>query len=211
MFNHLVMSDFLQPHGLQHDRIPCPSPSLRACSNSCPLSQWCHLVLCHLLLLLPSIFPSIRFFSNESALRIRWPKYWRFSFSISPSNEDSLLIFFTFHFHALEKEMATHSSVLAWRISGMGVPGGLPSMGLHRVRHDWSDLAVAAAFPLGLTLVLFDVQVILESSLTPQFKSISFSVFNLLYVPTLTSIHDYWKNHRFNYMDFCQQSNVSDF
>ena len=52
---------------------------------------------------------------------------------------------FTFHFHALEKEMATHSSVLAWRIPGMGVPGGLPSMGSHRVGHDWSDLAAAAA------------------------------------------------------------------
>ena len=52
---------------------------------------------------------------------------------------------FTFHFHALEKKMATHSSVLAWRIPGTGEPGGLPSMGLHRVGHDWSDLAEAAA------------------------------------------------------------------
>ena len=52
---------------------------------------------------------------------------------------------FTFHFHALEKEMATHSTVLAWRTPGMGEPGGLPSMGLHRVGHDWSDLAAAAA------------------------------------------------------------------
>ena len=51
---------------------------------------------------------------------------------------------FTFHIHALEKEMATHSSVLAWRIPGTGEPGGLPSMGLHRVGHDWSDLAAAA-------------------------------------------------------------------
>ena len=51
---------------------------------------------------------------------------------------------FTFHFHALEKKMATHSSVLAWRIPGMGEPGGLPSMGSHRVRHNWSDLAAAA-------------------------------------------------------------------
>ena len=51
---------------------------------------------------------------------------------------------FTFHFHALEKEMATHSSVLAWRIPGTGEPGGLPSMGSHRVGHDWRDLAVAA-------------------------------------------------------------------
>ena len=52
---------------------------------------------------------------------------------------------FTFHFHALEKEMATHSSVLAWRIPGMGEPGGQPSMGLHRIGHDSSDLAAAAA------------------------------------------------------------------
>ena len=52
---------------------------------------------------------------------------------------------FTFHFHALEEEMATHSSVLAWRIPGSGEPGGLPSMGLHRVGDDWSDLAAAAA------------------------------------------------------------------
>ena len=51
---------------------------------------------------------------------------------------------FTFHFHALEKEMATHSSVLAWRIPGTGEPGGLPSVGLHRIGHDWSDLAAAA-------------------------------------------------------------------
>ena len=52
---------------------------------------------------------------------------------------------FTFHFHALEEEMATHSSILAWRIPGMGEPGGLPSMGSHRVGHDWSDLAAVAA------------------------------------------------------------------
>ena len=52
---------------------------------------------------------------------------------------------FTFHFHALEKEMATHSSVLAWRISGTGEPGGLSSLGSHRVGHNWSDLAAAAA------------------------------------------------------------------
>ena len=55
---------------------------------------------------------------------------------------------FTFHFHALEKEMATHSSVLAWRIPGMAEPGGLPSMGSHRVGHNWSDLRAAAACPL---------------------------------------------------------------
>ena len=61
---------------------------------------------------------------------------------------------FTFHFQALEKEMATHSSVLAWRIPGMGEPGGLPSMGLHRVGHNWSDLAAAGSF-ISLGFVLF--------------------------------------------------------
>ena len=61
------------------------------------------------------------------------------------------LSLFTFHFHALEKEMATHSSVLAWRIPGMGEPGGLLSTGLHRVRHDWSGLAAAAAAGLCVT------------------------------------------------------------
>ena len=91
------MSDSLWPHGLQLTRLFCPPLSPRVCSNSCPLSQWCpptHLSLCRPLLLLPSIFPSIRIFSNELALCIRWPKYWSFSFSISTSNEYSELITF---------------------------------------------------------------------------------------------------------------------
>ena len=71
-----VVSDSLRPHGLQHARLPCPSPTPRAYSNSSPLSPWCHPTIsssCHLLLLLLSIFPSIRVFSCESVLRIRWP------------------------------------------------------------------------------------------------------------------------------------------
>ena len=75
---------------------------------------------------------------------------WRSLVGCSPwglEESDTLSDFtFTFHFHALEKEMATHSSVLAWRIPGMGEPGGLLSMGSHRVGHDWSDLAAAAFF-----------------------------------------------------------------
>ena len=67
------------------------------CSNSCPFSWWCHLTLCRPLLLLPSIVPSIRVFSNQSVLPIRWPKYWSFSFSVSPSNEYSGLISFTIY------------------------------------------------------------------------------------------------------------------
>ena len=97
------------------------------------------------LLLSPSIFTNIRVFSNESAFRIRWPKYWSFSFNISPSNEKS---------------------------------------GLISIRMDWLDLLA--------------VQGTLESSPTPQFKSINSSVLSLLHSPTLTSIHDHWKNLSFD-------------
>ena len=90
------MSDSLQPHALQSTRLACPSLSPRVCSDSCPLSQLHHptISFCHPLLLLTSIFPSIRVFSNELSLCIRWWKYWSFSFSISPSNEYSGLISF---------------------------------------------------------------------------------------------------------------------
>ena len=97
-----------------------------------------HLILCRPLLLLPPIPPSIRVFSNKSALRMRWPKYWSFSFSISPSNE--------------------HPGLISFRM-------------------DWLDLLA--------------VQRTLESSPTPQFKSINFSALSFLHSPTLTSIHDH--------------------
>ena len=89
-----LVSDSLRPHELQHARPPCPPPTPGVHSNSHPSSRWCNPAIssCHPLLLLPSIFPSIRVFSNESVLHIRWPKYWSFSFSISPSNEYSGLI-----------------------------------------------------------------------------------------------------------------------
>ena len=107
-----------------------------------------HLILCHSLLLLPSIFPSIRVFSNELALCIRRPKYWSFSFSISPSNKYSGLISF-------------------------------------RIDWFWSPCRPR------------DSQ---ESSPIPQLKSINSLPLSLLYGPTLTTIHDYWKNHSFNYI-----------
>ena len=114
-----------------------------------------HLILCHPLLLLPSIFPSIMVFSNESSLHIRWPKYWSFSFNISLSNEYSGLIW------------------LVW-------------------------------FPCS-------PRVSQESSPAPQFKGINSLVLSFLYGPTLISIHDYWKNHSFDYTDLCWQSDVSTF
>ena len=90
-FSRSVMSNSLIPHGLQQSRLPCLSPTARLLKlMSIELVMPSnHLILCHPLLLLPSVFPSIRVFSSESALRIRWPKDWSFSFSISPSNEYS--------------------------------------------------------------------------------------------------------------------------
>ena len=89
------MSDSLRPHELQHTRPPCPSPTPGVHSDSSIESVMpsSHLILCRPLLLLPPIPSSIRVFSNESTLRMRWPKYWSFSFSIIPSKEHSGLIF----------------------------------------------------------------------------------------------------------------------
>ena len=111
-----------------------------------------YVILCCRLFLPPSTFPSIRVFSNESALGIRWPKYWSFSFNVSPSNE--------------------YSGLVSFRIG-------------------WFDLLA--------------VQGTLKSLLQhhSSFKSINSSAFSLLYSPTVTPIHDYWKNHSFDKTDLC--------
>ena len=91
-FSRSVMSDSLRPHGLQHTRPPCPSPTPRVYKNSCLSSRWCHPTISSSVTLFsscPQSFPASRSFPNESVLHIRWPKYWSFSFSISPSNEYS--------------------------------------------------------------------------------------------------------------------------
>ena len=113
-------------------------------SNSCPSSQWCHPAISSSVIPFSSCPQSLpaSVFSSESTLHIMWPKYWSFSFSISPSNE--------------------HPGLISFRMV-------------------WLDLLV--------------VQGTQESSPTPQFKSINFSALSFLYSPTLTSIHDYWKNH----------------
>ena len=113
------MSSCLQPHGLQHAKLLCPLRSPRVCSNSYPLSWWyCnHLILCHPLLLLPSIFPSNKVFSNDSALRIRWPKYWSLSFSVSLSNNYSGLISFRIDWFDLLAVKGTLKSLLQHHIS----------------------------------------------------------------------------------------------
>ena len=96
-FSCSVMSNSLRPHELQHARPPCPSPTLGVHPNSTSIElvmPSSHLILCRPLLLLSPIPPSIRVFSNESTLRMRWPKYWSFSFSISPTKEHPGLISF---------------------------------------------------------------------------------------------------------------------
>ena len=115
-----------------------------------------HLILCHPLLLLPSIFPSIKVFSNESALCIRWPKYWSFSFSILQMN-------------------------------------------------------IQNVFPLGLIglISLLSKGLLRVFSRKPQFKSINSLVLSLLHGPILTSIHDYWENHSFDYMNISWLQSLS--
>ena len=143
-FIRSVVSDSLWPHELQHARPPCLSPTPRVHSNSHPSSQWylpSYLILCRLLLFLRPVPPSIRVFSNDSTLHIRWPKYRSFSFSIIPSEEHPGLI-------SLER--------IGW-IS-------LQSKGLSRV---FSNTAVQKH-------QFFGAQV--------------------FHSPTLSSIHDQWKN-----------------
>ena len=112
-FNHSLTSNSLQPHGLQHTRLPCPSPSPGACSNSCRLVMLSnHFILCHPLLLLPSIFPSTWVFSGESFLCMRRPEYWSFIFTISPSNEYSGLISFRMDWFDLLAVQGTLKSLL---------------------------------------------------------------------------------------------------
>ena len=109
------MSDSLRSCGLQHARLPCPSPTPRACSDSTSTESVMpsnHIILCHPLLFPPSIIPSIRVFSNESVLCIRWPKYWSFSFGISPSYAYSGLISFRIDWFDLLTVQGTLKSLL---------------------------------------------------------------------------------------------------
>ena len=114
-FSHSVMSDSLRPHELQHNRSPCRPPTPRVHPNPMSIKSVMpssHIILCRPLLLLPPILPSIRVFSNESILRIRWPKYWSFIFSISPSNEHSGLISLRMHWLDLPVVQGTLKSLL---------------------------------------------------------------------------------------------------
>ena len=146
------MSDALQPRGWQHASLPCPSLSLGVCSNSDLIQLMMpsnHLILCCPLLLLPSILPASGSFPM-TALCIRWPKYWSFSFNISSSSEYSKLISF---------------------------------------RIDWFDLLAVQGTLKNL------LQHHILKALICTLASLALS---LLYGPTLTSVHDYWKHHDFD-------------
>ena len=109
------MSDSLQPPKLQHARLPCPSPTPRACSNSCPLSWWCHPTISSSVVPFSSCLQSIPAsgsFSSELVLCIRWPKYWSFSFSINPSSEYSGLLSFRIDWFAFLAVQGTLKSLL---------------------------------------------------------------------------------------------------
>ena len=123
LFRCEIVSDSLPCHALQHARLLCPPLSSRLCSNLCPLSQQCCLTILLPLLLLPSVFTSIRVsFSNEWALYIRWPKYQRFSFSISPSNDYSGLISFRIDWFDLFVVQGTLKNLLQHHNSKASIP-----------------------------------------------------------------------------------------
>ena len=108
---------WLRPHESQHARPPCPSPTPGVHSNSRPSSRWCHPVMSSSVVpffLLPPIPPSIRVFSNKSVIRIRWPKHWSFSFSISPSNEYLRQISFRIYWLDLLAVQGTLKSLLQY-------------------------------------------------------------------------------------------------
>ena len=111
-FSHSVVSDSLQPHESQHTRPPCSSPTPRVHSDSTSIKSVMsssHLILCRPLFLLPPIPPSIKVFSNELTLGMRWPKYWSFSFSIIPSKEYPGLISFRMDWLGLSRGLSRDS------------------------------------------------------------------------------------------------------
>ena len=161
LFSCSVVSDSLWPYGLQHARLPCPSPSPRACSNSCPLSQWCYPIISS------SVVP---FFSCPQSF---------------PASGSFLM---TQLFASGDQSIGASASALVLLMN----------------IQDWFSLGLTGLIslqPKGLSKVFSNTTV----------QKHQFFGAQPLYGPTLTSIHDLWKNHSFDYMDLCGQSNVSAF
>ena len=159
LFSCSVVSDSLWPYGLQHARLPCPSPSPRACSNSCPLSQWCYPIISS------SVVP---FFSCPQSF---------------PASGSFLM---TQLFASGDQSIGASASALVLLMN----------------IQDWFSLGLTGLIslqPKGLSKVFSNTTV----------QKHQFFGAQPLYGPTLTSIHDLWKNHSFDYMDLCGQSNVS--
>ena len=122
-FCHLVVSNSLRPHGLQHPKLPCPSPTPVTCSNSCPSSWWCYPNISSSVIPFSSClqsFPTSRSFPMSQFFVIRWPKYWSFCFSTSPSNEYSGLISFRidwFDFLAVQGTLRSLLQHHSWKAS----------------------------------------------------------------------------------------------
>ena len=191
-FSHSVVSDSLQPHGLQHARLPSPSPTPGPCSSSCPPSQWCHPTISSSVIPFSSClqsfpasgsFPMSRLFASGGqsiavsvlasvlpmTIQDWFPLGWTGLISLQSQGLSGGFSNTTVQKHqffgahlSLEKEMATHPSILAWKTPWMEEPGRLQSTGSQWVGHDWA------------------------------------TSLHFLYGPTLTSIHDYWKNHSFD-------------
>ena len=138
-FSLSVVSNSLRPHESQHARPPCPSPTPGVHPNLSIKSVMpsSHLILCRPLLLLPPIPPSIRVFSNESTLRMRWTKYWNFSFSISPSNEHPGLISFRMDWLDFLAVQGTLKSLLQHRSSKASIFGAQLSSQSNSHIHTW--------------------------------------------------------------------------
>ena len=134
LFSCQVVSNSLQPHGLEHTGLLCPSPSPIVCPRSCSLNWWCHPTTSSsvtLLLCLQSFPASV--FSSDSALHIRWPKYWSFSFSINSSNEYSGLISFRIDWFDLLVVQRTLKSLLQHHSLGFSI---LKTLGRSRLHCD---------------------------------------------------------------------------
>ena len=146
------MSDSLQPHGLQHTSLPLSFMISQSLFKFMPTESVIpsnHLILCHPLLLLPSIFPSIKVFSKDSAVCFRWPKYWSFSFSIGPSNEHSELISFRIDWFDLLAIQGTFKSLLHHHSSKASI-WGLSAFFMVQLSHLYMSIGKTIALTISL-------------------------------------------------------------
>ena len=160
LFSHSVVSDSLWPHRLQHARLPCPSPPPRVCSNSCPLSRWCHPIISSFVIPFSSCLHS---FPASGSFPVSW--------------------FFTSGGQSI----------------GASATASVLSVNIH------------SGFPLGLTSLISFLSKGCSSLLQDHSSNVSILRHSALFIGQLTHIYEYWKNHSFDYMDFCQQSDVPAF